>query len=99
MPKHNPIRHDLITVGAVLALTTVEWWENRDHHDLWERVYSVTRGLIVGACLIAALCSLTGCRSDENPPADVPGIDQGHVPFSPEQALVGRLNNSLGATR
>lgn len=70
MPKHNPIRHDLITVGAVLALTTVEWWENRDHHDLWERVYNITRAVIVGACVIAALLSLGACK---------PSIEQGTV--------------------
>lgn len=99
MPKHNPVRHDLVLVGAVLALTTVEWWENRDHHDRWERVYSVTRALIVSACVIGALISLGGCRSDQQPEQQVPGIDQSHVPFSPEQALVGRLNNALEMSR
>jgi hypothetical protein len=101
-PKHNPLRHDLVLVATVLAFTTVEWWENRRKHSdktRWERVHAITRAVIVTACVIAGLYALTGCRGDESTPVEVPGIDQGHVPFHPEQALVDRLNNALEASR
>jgi hypothetical protein len=94
MPKHNPIRHDLLAVGAVLLLPLVEWWDDRKP---LERVAAIGKTVIVVACATVLVLTVGGCKPTEQP-TQVPGIDQGHVPFHPEQALVGRLN-ATGAAR
>lgn len=91
MPKHNPIRHDLTAVGIALALTIVEYWDDRDR---WERIAAIARVLVVlAAC--AAVLFLSGCNdSSPQTPPPITGIDQGHVDFSPEQALVEHLQGA-----
>jgi hypothetical protein len=82
-PRQNPWHHNLLAVGAILALPIVEWWDDRKP---WERVAIVGKAVIVLACA-AAVVFLTGCRPEEQKPADVPGIDRGHVEFNTNQAL------------
>lgn len=95
-PKHNPIRHDIAAIAMWAGLAVIEWWDDRSR---WERVAGVTRVLIVTAA-VAAVVFLSGCRTEPTPTeAPVSGVDQGHVEFSPEQALVGRLNNALETNR
>lgn len=86
--KHNPIRHDLAAIAMWAGLAIIEWWDDRTR---WERAADVTRALIVVAAAIAVVF-LSGCKPAEQAPAEITGIDQGHVPFHPSQALVGRLN-------
>lgn len=95
MAKHNPIRHDLLAVAAILALPIVEWWDDRKP---WERAAAIGKAAIVLACA-AAVVFLGGCRTDKQQPVEIPGRDNGHVQFSPEQALVGKLNNAMAVTR
>lgn len=95
MSKHNPIRHDLLLVGAVLLLPIVEWWDDRKP---LERAAAIGKTVLVLACA-ACVVFLGGCRTEPDAPTEIPGVDQGHVPFSPEQALVGRLNNALETNR
>lgn len=87
--KHNPLRHDLALVGAMLALPLVEWWDDRKP---LERFAAIGKTVIVLACAAAIVLTVGGCKPAPQTPAEITGVDQGHVPFSPEQALVGRLN-------
>lgn len=60
MTKHNPIRHDLIAVGAVLILPIVEWWDDR---KTWERVAAISKATVVLACAAAIVITLGGCKT------------------------------------
>lgn len=91
MPKHNPIRHDLTAVGIALALTIVEYWDDR---NTWERITAVGRVVLGLAIAVTVAIALSGCKPTSETPAPVTGIDQGHVPFSPEQALVEHLQGA-----
>lgn len=96
-PKHNPLRHDLAALAMWAGLAVIEWWDDRTR---WERIYGVTRTVIVLAATITAVVVLGGCNDSQKPePVEITGVDQGHVPFSPEQALIGKLNNSMAVTR
>jgi hypothetical protein len=82
-PKHNPLRHDLLLVGAVLALPIVEWW---DDLKPWERIAALGKTVIVLGCA-AAVVFLGGCKATDQKPADVPGIDRSHSDFNSNQAV------------
>lgn len=71
MAKHNPIRHDLLAVGAVLALPIVEWWDDRKP---WERVAAISKAVIILGCA-AAVVFLGGCKTQPQP--ETPGIERG----------------------
>lgn len=92
--KHNPLTHDIAFVGAVLLLPLIEWWDDRKP---LERFVAIGKTVIVLACAVCVVF-LGGCKPSQQTPVEITGVDQGHVPFSPEQALVGRLN-AAGATR
>ncbi|SER95761.1 hypothetical protein SAMN05216188_11882 [Lentzea xinjiangensis] len=66
VPKRNPLRHDLLAVGAVLLLPLVEWWDDRRP---LERFAAVARVTVVLAC-VAVVVLIGGCR---------PSVEQGTV--------------------
>ncbi|GLZ34856.1 hypothetical protein Lesp02_70430 [Lentzea sp. NBRC 105346] len=79
-PKHNPLRHDLLAVGAMLALPVIEWWDDRTRT---ERAAAALRVVIVAVC-VAAVVFLSGCGPAKQP---IEGVDKGSVPFSSNQAV------------